>query len=200
MTDSPSAETNLSLLKRLKLRPADESAWEEFVDRYGKRVVGWCRYWGLQDADAADVTQSVLIKISTNIGKFDKQRGSFRGWLKTIAHHAWYDLINSHAHRIAKGGEALEDRLLSEAARDDLAEKIEEAWEQELMQLATERVRLRVHPKTWQAFELIATEDVPVRQVADRLAMQIPSVYKAKSNVVKMLQAEVRDLEQSEFA
>jgi len=200
MSDSPSEATSLSLLKRLKLSPADEAAWEEFVVRYGRRIVGWCRYWGLQDADAADVTQTVLVKLSQNIGKFDRERGSFRGWLKTIVHHAWYDLINSRGHKLAKGGDTLHDRINSEAARDDLAERIDDAWEQELLQIATDRVRLRVHPKTWRAFELTAIGRVPGQQVAAQLGMKIPAVYNAKSNVVKMLQAEVVNLERSEFA
>lgn len=199
MTDPASAETSLSLLKRLKLRPTDEGAWNEFVERYGKRVVGWCRYWGLQDADAADVSQTVLMKIAKNIAQFDKQKGSFRGWLKTISHHAWYDLINSRQHKVAKGGDAIEDRLKSEEARDDLVAHIESAWEQELMELATDRVQLRVHPKTWRAFELTAVENVPGQQAADELEMTLSGIYKAKSNVIKMLQEEVQGLERTEF-
>ena len=51
-------ETDLSLLKKLKVRPTDDVAWHEFVARYGEKILGWCRSWGLQDADAADVTQA----------------------------------------------------------------------------------------------------------------------------------------------
>jgi RNA polymerase sigma factor (sigma-70 family) len=200
MPDPASAQTNLSLLKRLKLSPTDESAWSEFVDRYGDRIFRWCRSWGMQDSDAADVTQVVLMKIARNIAKFDKQLGSFRGWLKTITHHAWHDLINSRAHTVVKGGEELERRLQLDEARDDLARRIESAWDQELMQLATDRVRLRVHPNTWKAFELTAIDELPGEQAADRLGVSITTIYKGKSRVMKMLQDDVRDLERSEFA
>lgn len=115
-------------------------------------------------------------------------------------HHAWYDLINSRQHKVAKGGEAVEDRLRSEEARDDLAQQIESGWQQELLQLATDRVRLRVHPKTWQAFEFTAVQNLPAKQAADQLGVSLPNVYKAKSNVIKLLQDEVQDLERSEFA
>jgi len=194
------SETSLSLLKRLKLQPTDERAWHDFAERYGRKILGWCRYWGLQDADAADVTQTVLLKMAKNIGKFDKRIGSFRGWLKTISHHAWYDLINSRQHKVAKGGETLAQRLESEEARDDLARQLEAAWDQELMQLASDRVRLRVHPKTWKAFELTAIEAVPGQTAADQLEMNVPAIYKAKSNVMKMLQDEAQSLERTEFA
>lgn len=200
MNKSANLETSLSLLKRLKLQPTDELAWREFVKRYGKRILSWCRNWGLQDADAADVTQTVLLKLARDIGKFDKQLGSFRAWLKTVSHHAWYDLVNSRQHKMIKGGEQLEVKLNSEEARDDLARQVAAAWDQELLQFASDRVRLRVHPKTWQAFELTAIEELPGLEVADKLELNLPTVYKAKSNVSKMLQEEVKCLEQSEFA
>jgi DNA-directed RNA polymerase specialized sigma24 family protein len=99
MPDPASDETSLSLLKRLKHSPTDETAWSEFVDRYGGRIFRWCRHWGMQDSDAAVVTQSVLMKLARNIAKFDKHLGSFRGWLKTITHHAWHDVVSSRGHR-----------------------------------------------------------------------------------------------------
>jgi len=194
------SETSLSLLKRLKLEPKDQRAWQQFVERYGAKILRWGRYWGLQEADAADMTQTVLVKMAQHIGKFDREVGSFRAWLKTIAHHAWYDLINSRQHKVAKGGETLARRLDSEEARDDLTRQLEAAWDEELLQLASDRVRLRVHPNTWRAFELTGIEGVAGRQVANDLKMNLPSVYKAKSNVTKMLQAEVRSPEQTEFA
>ena len=199
MRDPAESVTSLSLLNRLKLRPTDEMAWQDFVGRYGGKVLGWCRYWGLQDADAADVTQAVLVRMVRNIGKFDKRVGSFRAWLKTIAHHAWYDLINSRQHKVRKGGETLERRLESEKARDDLARQLESAWDQELLQLASDRVRLRVRPKTWSAFEQTAIQGVAGQDVADELGMNLPAVYKARSNVTKLLQEEIQSLEDTEF-
>ncbi len=72
MRDPAESETSLSLLKKLKLSPTDDGAWRDFVERYGGKIIGWCRYWGLQDADASDVTQTVLLKMAKNIGEFDK--------------------------------------------------------------------------------------------------------------------------------
>ena len=57
-------ETRLSLLTRIaKPGPVDQLAWEEFVDQYGPMIYHWCRRWGLQDADAKDVTQQVLLTL-----------------------------------------------------------------------------------------------------------------------------------------
>src|SRR5207247_2511286 len=41
--------TSTSLLMGLQQAPADQVVWAEFVRRYGSRIHGWCRRWGLQE-------------------------------------------------------------------------------------------------------------------------------------------------------
>src|SRR5262249_28454560 len=97
--------TSTSLLVRLQQAPADEAAWAEFVRRYGARIHVWGRRWGLQEADAHDVSQDVLLKLVRAMQAFrydPSQR--FRGWLKTIAHHAWQDLARGRRLIISGGG------------------------------------------------------------------------------------------------
>jgi RNA polymerase sigma-70 factor (ECF subfamily) len=184
------------LLVRLQQTPSDQAAWAEFVERYGRRIHGWCCQWGLQDADAQDVAQTVLLKMLLAVQTFrydPNQR--FRAWLKTVTHHAWQDLIRGR-RQIAAGGEsAINDPLQSLAARDDLAAWVEGAYEQELLDEALTRVRPRVQPQTWQAFCLTTYEGLTGAEAADRLGMAITSVYKAKSNIQKLLEREVRVLE-----
>src|SRR5580704_15953999 len=57
MTEAPS--TRPSLLIRLR-DFQDRQAWHEFVDRYAPGVFGYVRSRGLQNVDAADLTQEVL--------------------------------------------------------------------------------------------------------------------------------------------
>ncbi|MNC98254.1 hypothetical protein D3C83_161570 [compost metagenome] len=59
------------------------------------------------------------------------------------------------------------------------------------------RVRLRVQPHTWQAFVLTAVEGVVDAEAAGRLGIQVGTVYVARGKVQKMLQEEVRRLEQT---
>ena len=78
--------TRVSLLVRIRdLR--DSNAWGEFVEIYGPVVYDYGRRRGLQDADAADMTQDVLRSVAGTIGDFryDPRRGSFRSWLFTVA-------------------------------------------------------------------------------------------------------------------
>src|SRR5260370_41571942 len=83
MADIPS--TRASLLVRLR-DPRDGPAWTQFVDLYAPLVYGYLRKQGLQDADAADVSQEVLGAVAGAVGRFeyDPRRGTFRNWLFTV--------------------------------------------------------------------------------------------------------------------
>ena len=85
--------------------------------------------------------------------------------------------------------------MLTLEAREDLAQKLEEAFDLELLEAAKVRVRLRVAPHTWEAFRLVAIEDLPVAEVAARVSLQVAMVYVAKSKVQKLLREEIGNLE-----
>jgi RNA polymerase sigma-70 factor (ECF subfamily) len=195
-----SSVTSVTLLMRLQQTPADQAAWAEFVEGYGQRIHAWCRRWGLQEADAQDVTQTVLLKVLEAVQAFHYDPAQkFRAWLKTVTHHAWQDLVRGRRPSAAGVGAASDnDPLLTLAARDDLGARLEAAYEQELVEQALARVRSRVQPPTWEAFRLTAFEGLSGAEVAARLGMAVTSVYKAKSNVQKLLEAEVRYLEGDE--
>ena len=81
MTSTPT--TRASLL--LRLRDSDDhAAWVEFVALYEPVIYRLLRRHGLQDADAREVMQELLVAVSGSIGRWDpaRERGSFRGWLR----------------------------------------------------------------------------------------------------------------------
>lgn len=188
--------TNTSLLVRLQQTPADQAAWTSFVDCYGSRIQNWCRRWGLQEADVQDISQVVLLKMVRAMQAFRYDPAHrFRGWLKTITHNAWQDLMRERREIAAGGDRPADDPVFSVAAGDDLTKYIEGAYEQELLEKAMARVRPRVLPQTWDAFRLTAFDGLPGAVVAARLKMPVTSVYKARSNIQKLLEAEVQALE-----
>jgi RNA polymerase sigma-70 factor (ECF subfamily) len=199
MDTPPQSETSTTLLARLQQAPADPAAWQGFVQRYGPRIVGWCRQWGLQEADAQDVSQAVLLKLLSAMRQFEYQPSQrFRAWLKTVTHHAWQDLVRGRRRLRTDRQSDADDPLEKVAARDDLTTGLQDAYEQELLEQALARVRLRVQAQTWDAFRLTALEGVSGAEAAARLGLPVTSVYKAKSNVKKLLEAEVRYLEGGE--
>ncbi len=199
MRDAPDLRTSATLLGRLRCQPADEEAWSVFVDRYGARIYGWCRRWNLQDADARDVTQAVLARLCIKMRTFTYDPSlSFRGWLRTLTHHTWADLVASRRLVVAgHGGGEDPDWLESLEARDDLIESLGEPFDRELLEEAMVRVRLRVEPHTWEAFRLAAIDGNAGATVAERLGMKVATVFKAKSKVQRMLREEIAHLEGS---
>ncbi len=192
------SRTHRTLLERLaRSGSPNQAAWSEFADRYGRKIYGWCLRWGLQDADAQDVTQIVLLKLVGRMKGFTYDpRRSFRAWLKTVTHNAWQDFVDSRRMAtMATGTEAEKERLDSVAARDDLAHELEALFDLELLETAMQRVRLRAAPHTWMAFSMTAVEGIPAPEVARRLEMKIARVYAARSTVQQRLQEECRRLE-----
>ena len=108
------SRTRASLLARLRQAPADQAAWGEFVERYGRKLYGWCRHWGLQEADAQDVAQDVLVRLAGKMRGFDYDSSrSFRAWLKTLARHALSDFCDARQKMAAAGGSLVVERLQS---------------------------------------------------------------------------------------
>ncbi len=85
-------------------------------------------------------------------------------------------------------------RLDQVAAREDLVARLSDEFDQELLEAASDRVRLRLEPKTWEAFRLTAAEGLSGAEAAARLGMSVPAVFKARFKVQKLLQVEVRRL------
>ena len=184
------SRTRASLLVRLST-PSDQAAWSEFVDRYGRKLYGWCRHWGLQEADAQDVTQDVLVRLADKMRSFvyDPSR-SFRAWLKTLARHAVSDFCDARGRAAAGGSEAVQ-LLHAVEAREDLVKRLEEEFDHEVYDEAVTRVRSRVNPTTWRAFELTAMEERSGAEVAKELGMSVAAVFVARARVQKFLQDEV---------
>jgi RNA polymerase sigma factor (sigma-70 family) len=191
-SDSPSA-TSASLLRRLS-DPQDREAWGTFVARYRDRIHAWCRRWGLQEADAEDMTQSLLLALPARMRNFayDPARGSFRGWLKTVVRHAVGDFVQREARVRGVADPAALEQV---AAVDDLLTRLREAFDLELFEEAMQRVRQRVRPVTWDAFRLTALENRPGKEAAALLGLQVAIVHVYRSRVQGLIRAEVQALE-----
>jgi RNA polymerase sigma factor (sigma-70 family) len=197
MAGANDSGTRVSLLGRLRFDPGNQAAWGEFVEHYGSKIFGWCRKWNLQEADAQDVTQNVLLKLAKKLHEFsyDPSR-SFRAWLKTITHHAWSDFVESQKRPgLGSGDSGVGNMLQTVAARDDLVTQLEAEFDREILAEAMARVRLRVAPQTWSAFTLTALDGLSGADAAVRIPMQVAQVFVAKRRVQKMLQEEIAKLE-----
>ena len=192
-----SSFTSVTLLGRVR-DLSDQQAWKEFVRCYTPRIFSWCKQNSLQDQDASDVTQEVLLKLVQAMQQFEyhPDRGSFRGWLKTVTSNAVRDLARrkSSTEVTGEGAELWLQQLSTPDSIDTLATKIEAGYREELLVEAEARVRLRVKPLTWQAYQL-STDGAAAPEIAERLHVKVADVYVAKSRVLKLLRETVKQLE-----
>jgi len=187
MTDTPT--TQASLLVRLE-DAADGPAWGRFVDLYAPPVYACARRHGLQDADAADITQDVLRSVHAAFrrGDFDPRRGRFRAWLITIVRNKLRDFARRAGSR--QHPECSPEDL--PAPGGDPVVIFEQEYERRLFAWAAEQVRGRFRPVTWQAFWRTAVDGAGGKAVAAELGLTVAAVYLAKGRVMAALREQVK--------
>jgi RNA polymerase sigma-70 factor (ECF subfamily) len=181
--------TRASLLLRLR-DPFDGAAWREFVDLYGPLVYGYARKQGLQDADAADLSQEVLGAVLTGVGRleYDPARGAFRNWLFTVVRRKLSKWRQGQTNRPCGSGDSATQLLLESCPAPEGLEALWQAeWERRLFVRACEQVRREVSDTSWQAFWQTAVEGQAGKTVAARLGLTIAAVYHARSRILARL-------------
>lgn len=186
-------DTRASLLLRLQ-QPDDERAWQEFVEIYQPLIERLVTRYGLQPADAQDISQEVLTRVAKAIPEWehDPARGTFRGWLTRVTRNLTIEQLRTRARRPLTNPESGQ---LEQFQRD--ADSIFQLEQQrELFGWAARKARDQFVPTTWQAFWLTAVEQQSPSEVAEQLGLSTGAVYIARSRVM----ARLRELiEQTEF-
>ncbi len=141
---TPFPETRESLIIQVK-DPSNRLAWERFVAIYQPVIYRIAIARGLQDADANDLTQQVLMAVATAIPRWERSSPSarFHHWLRRVTRNA---IINAVTRR-----------------KGDLEVR------RELYAIAAETVRGEVRPDTWRAFELTVVEGISSADAATTL-------------------------------
>jgi RNA polymerase sigma factor (sigma-70 family) len=196
MTHSP--ETRPSLLVRLRDRQ-DEVAWGEFLEIYEPLIYRLARRKGFQDADAAELTQEVLLAVSSAINRWDPDpaRGSFRGWLFTIARNLMINLLAKQRREISASGESGMRELLERQAAPNGQETslFDTEYKREVFAWAARRVRGELLEQTWRAFWMTSVEGRAIKEVAETLGVRVGVVYAARSRVMARLRRTIEGME-----
>lgn len=184
--------TNSSLLIRIR-DIDDDQAWSEFYSLYAELIFRYALARGLQHSDAEDVRSECYEAAVKQIPQFefDRKKGGFKGWLKTIVNRRVVDL---HRRRRALHLDSRELAQMSDPA-PDIEELWEAEWKRQHLRHCVERASLVVSKKTAEVFRLLVEDGFSVNQICLQLDLTANQVYKAKS---KML-AKVREIMDSEF-
>jgi RNA polymerase sigma-70 factor (ECF subfamily) len=190
-------ETRESLLLGIR-DPENAVAWEQFVAVYRPAVVRLARRRSLQDADAEDLAQQVLISVSRAIGNWEKdaERGTFRSWLLRVAKNEIVNAVTRGRRGVARGGTSVLQRLEQQpAGADAIHELIEDEHRRAVFRWAAEEVRPQFQQATWLAFWLTTIEALPVEEAALELGRSVGSVYAARSRVMRRLKEKVHEID-----
>lgn len=188
-------ETSQTLIARVK-DPADAAAWNEFVAIYRPVVYRMARRRGLQDADAHDLAQRVMLAVSQAIQSWepDKDRPPFRAWLATLSRNA---IINALSRRRpdASSGSTHTFDLLNEQAEADPQTTAELALEsrRETLRWAAEQIRGEFSEPIWRMFWETAVSGRPVADVAAENGRTAGAVYMARFRIMQRLKEKVAE-------
>ena len=179
-------ETRNTLILRLHDRQDDE-AWNEFISIYEPLVYRLARSKGLQDADARNVSQEVLIAVAQAVERWDPdpKRGRFRDWLFCIARNLVINFLTRHKHRALGSGDSGIADLLNQYVdpNSDEAEQFDLEYRRELFRWAAGEVQKQVSRTTWQAFYMTSVEGRSATETAKQLGMSVGTVHVARSRV-----------------
>jgi RNA polymerase sigma-70 factor (ECF subfamily) len=190
--------TRPSLLVRIR-DAGDREAWQQFVEVYAPLVYAFARRRGLQDADAADLTQDVLQAVAGASKRlaYDPRRGTFRSWLYTVARNKLHNFLVARRRHAHIDGDPASQELLDELPAPDPqeADQWEQEYERRLFDWAAEQVRGHFHEMTWQAFWRTAVEGQSAGETAAALGLSVGAVYIAKSRVLARLREQIQQLQ-----
>jgi RNA polymerase sigma-70 factor (ECF subfamily) len=188
MTQLP--DTRESLLIRLG-NPSDVAAWAEFVSIYRPMIYRLARRQGLQDSDAEDLAQRVLMSVSRVIGDWrkDAARGTFRGWLSRVARNAMINMMSRRPKEAALGGSDFFVACQTVVAPSKEVELlIRQEHQRSLLRAAAERVKAKMQATTWQAFWRTTIGGQSIEETSRELDISVGAVYGARARVMKQLQ------------
>jgi RNA polymerase sigma-70 factor (ECF subfamily) len=192
---TPLPDTRYSLIARLAGQE-DGVAWGEFIRTYQTGIYRYCRAQGLQEAEAADVVQEVLMLVHEVVGRWQPsgRGGSFRAWLFESARRICLQQLRERRQPgRAAGGSSVLERLQEVADHDEEGNRDEVEWQRWAFCCAAGEVERQTLPETWRAFWLTAVEGVAAPVVAEQLGLSVGSVYAAKCRVLARIRARVQE-------
>jgi len=183
--------TRASLLIRIKDPNANE-AWSEFHDLYAPLIYRYARRRGLNREDADDIRSECYKSIVQQIGAFDydKAKGGFKAWLRTIVDRRVVDLFRKKREQQAKSGELQQ----IEAVHTSAEEVWDTEWKSQHLKHCVEQLRGEVSRTTFAAFSMVVIEGRPVVEVCDELGMNSNQVYKAKARMLRRVREKMAEI------
>ncbi|GAA4453090.1 sigma-70 family RNA polymerase sigma factor [Novipirellula rosea] len=195
MTDDP--ETRESLLLRVR-NPQDAEAWDEFARIYRPVVYRLARGRGMQDADAQDLAQRVLMSVAAALPRWQRTgpTARFSHWLRRVAKNEALKVLTRLPRDRGCGGTTAAS-MMNEQPQGvhELETTIDLEFRRQLLRRASVIVRERADKVTWLVFSLTMIDGLSIAEASQKLGRNEGMVYAARSRIVRRLRDVARQLE-----
>ena len=165
-----------------KIASGDEISWDEFYLKYAPIVKALAKFKGLDANAADDVCQQVMLQFfkQSKTFKFDPNIAKFRTYFGRI--------VNAKiANYYRKRGEVSSDEPEEIPVDSEEGNLFMNEWRKTVLKEAEQELKQRVSPETFQAYELYAVQNRPVKKVAEYLDCTENQVYQAKKRCFAMM-------------
>ncbi|MBX7168907.1 MAG: sigma-70 family RNA polymerase sigma factor [Pirellulales bacterium] len=149
--------------------PIPEHGWQQFYAVYEpliRRFAVRCRVPADELDDCVqEALQTVIVALRDF--RYERSRGSFRGWLYSLVRSRATDLMRRRLRRTARLDLGAPTEQVAGPAAEPSAE-IDRRWHSALVQQVVEQLRGEVSPRNFEVFYLRAIEERSVAEVAER--------------------------------
>ena len=200
--DADYSATSTELLRQAQAD--DQTAWQQLVELYSRRMYRWCRRAGLQPADASNTVQEALQAVARKLGDFHRNQpeDTFRGWLRRITDNK----IRDHFRKQGKTPDLAAGGPDSQQVLTYLANENEHAPINNDTSLAAtpsphssqllaviERVRADVSERDWKFFWRVAVDGQSAADVGREFGVTANTVRLVKMRMLRKLRQHTND-------
>jgi RNA polymerase sigma-70 factor, ECF subfamily len=153
----------------------DEGAFSALVERYRRFIFAIAYRIVLDEDDAFDIAQNVLLRLADRIGQF-KGQGTFRAWLAAIAANEAISHARSAGRRREDAMdpadiEALSDSRVANGGGMSVGDDARESLDRERRMERVEAAMADLAPQQRAIFALRFHEDMEPAEIAQRLGI-----------------------------
>jgi RNA polymerase sigma factor (sigma-70 family) len=167
----------------------DERAWVELVRRYTPLVLSVIRSYGLDRADAADVNQTVWLRLVEHLDRLrEREPAALAAWLATTARRECYRLL-----RVGRRTQPFDPYDDSPGARGGVPQLVDFSSPDEDLLRAERRQALRdgfgqLPPRCRDLLALLAADPpASYQEIGERLGMPVGSVGPTQARCLRKL-------------
>lgn len=184
----------MSLLERAR-GGNSHPAWEELLGYYDPFVSKVLGAMGFSGADLDDARQQVAVKLWNGLSRYERDpaRAKFRTWFAKLIRNVALNIVR--ARKRQPSGPSLDDErtggVLELTDSPEIEARVEEEWQQYVVRLAMDRVRVKFSGNAMEVFSRsLAGESV--EGIAGELGIKVNTVYILKHRVKTMLLREIQ--------